>query len=884
MALAALAPAPARAAAATGEQVQAFLGGRTGKLVYLKGYDSQIYFVDFADSVLKEKKLTSDQYCLSPMISPDGTRIVYEQGSAIWIRDLVENSPTRTQVFIRSLVPGHTMEPHWWIDPKTKDEYVQYTTGLIDDHEWPPKSGNTYLKKIVAGKPSGSEQMMLPYLMSAGRSKNGIWGATSHHSTGMYKLWPEKIAGAFFGSTNWTDFGSVIACNASISPSSDPARQNRMLHLHSGGLKMGGKEYDNHKAVLMRTYTDPDPEHPLWWMGVLGDRVEDDGSGNKFWDSPEWSNDENYFTATGSKDVEVTDTADVYIVRINLAGESRLLKAVSGPGRNHYAHMWIKEGVTPAKIRLDSAGLSFSAYKTDTLDPKPKTVTASNAGDGTLPLLTVGSLPKWLKVSITANGTNAAKLLNTVYRDSVAPGDYQAKVVVGFGNGADSAVYPVAFRYSDPVLTRLKPIPAHAVIPIGDSLRLGALGLDQAGNPMPKSTAVEWSGPDGIKPSADGWFRADSTGGRTYLAIAKSGSIACTTLVTVTRRLLRIDVGAGAGKAEPGWRDDVGFAVGGATGTATDSLDPGPLADPAPMGVYRTLRQGYAGYKFPDLPNARYALRLHFTAAQKGAGGPNGGLNLRFEGLKLIEEYRMAVQMDTVVRATEVREVAVSVTDGNGLGIEATASTGAPMLSGLEIYEVGVPPVSLAYPNGGESFHVGDTLPIRWATDDGITSCGIKISLDSGATWLPITRRRSVANSDKDWLDYRWAIPDTMDGFSLVSSGALISVYDYFGTDRDQSDRHFRIDAAVRLRSGPSAAAAGLAWARLEGTVLRFEVKGKGPWDLRVLDAAGRSVRALRAERAGTHAVDLRGLAPGVYRILATGDGRAQSRLLPWTP
>lgn len=883
-ALAACALSAAAAPPATGEQVRAFLGGRAGKLVYLKGFDSQIYFVDFADSSLREKRLTNDAYCLSPMISPDGTRIVYEQGSAIWIRDLVENSPTRSQVFVRSIVPGQTMEPHWWIDPKTKDEYIQYTTGMIDDHEWPPKSGNTYLQKVVANKPSGSPQLLIPYMMSAGRSKNGTWGATSHHSTGMYKLWPEKIAGAFFSSTNWTDFGAVLACNASISPSADPARQNRMLHLHSGGNPMGGKLYDNHKAVVMRSYADADADHPLWWMGELGDRVENDGSGDKFWDSPEWSNDENYFTATGSRDIEVTDTANIYIVRINMAGESKVIRAVSGPGRNHYAHMWIKEGVSPAKIRLDSASLGFAAYKKDTVDPKPRTVTATNAGDGTLPPLAIGPLPKWLKVAITGNGTNTVKLVNTVLRDSVAPGDHQAKVSVTFGNGADSAAYLVSFRYSDPVLTRLRPIPAHAVIRTGDSLRLAALGLDQAGNPMPAPVTVAWEGPDDLKPDADGLFRADTAGGREYLAIARSGALACTTRVTVTRRLLRIDAGAGAGKAEPGWADDAGSAVGGEAGTVPDSLDLGSLIDPAPPGAWRTFRQGYSGYRFPDLPNARYAVRMHFAAARKDANGPTGGLSLWFEGLKLIEEYRLGPGPDTAARAAEVREVGVSVTDGNGLAIQAVAQTGAPVLTALEIWETGVPPVSLAYPNGGESFRVGDTLSIRWSTDEGITSCGIKISVDSGATWMPITRRRSVGLSDKDWRDFRWAIPDTMDGVSLVSSRALISVYDYFGTDRDQSDKPFRIETATRLRPGPSGAAPGLSWARLEGSTLRFELRGRGPWDLKVVDAGGRVARALRAETAGTHAVGLAGLAPGVYRILASGDGRTQSRLLPWAP
>ncbi len=872
--------APEAAVPASSAEAQAFLGGRPGKIVYLKGYDSQIHYVDFSDSIPRERKVSTDPYCLSPMISPDGTRIVYEQHTGIWIRDLIEGGGTRNLVFSRTLVPGQTMEPHWWIDPKTKDEYIQYTTGIIEDHEWPPKSGNTYLQKVVASKPLGPPVLMLPFMMSAARSQNGMWGATSHHSTGMYRLYPEKLGNAFYDATNWTDFGIVLACNASISPSSDPARQNRVMHLHSGGNSMGGKVYDNHKAVLIRSWNDADVEHPLWWMGIPGDRSENDGSGNLFWDSPEWSNDENYFTATGSKDLEVADSADLYIVRVNLTGESRLFKAVTGPGKNKYGHLWIKNGVTPARLRLDSASLSFAAYKKDTADPKPKVVSVTNAGDGTLPLLTVGTLPAWLKVTLAGNGTNLVKLTTSVSREGLASGVHQAKVAVSYGQGADSASYLVTFRYSDPILTTLRPVPVHAVIPVGDSLRLSALALDQVGNPMPTAPAIEWSGEGALRPSSDGWFRADSAMGRGYLAIAASGQVRCTTQVTVTHRLLRIDAGAAAGKAEPGWTEDAGYAMGGTVGAVEDSFSLAGLSDPAPQGAFRSWLQGFTGYRMKDLRNARYRIRMHFVAPIKGSAGT---ITLKFEGQKLIQDHRLPAGPDSVSRAADIREVSVSVTDGNGLDIEAIGTAGAPALAALEIYESGTPPVSLRSPNGGESFKVGDTLAIRWLTDSSITSCGIQISVDSGAKWLPITRRKSVGTADKDWQDFRWAIPDTMDGVSLVSQAALISVYDYFGTDRDRSDKPFRIEAAVPVRN-PALPGSGAARVRISGGRLWVDLPGQGPRTLELIDMQGTRAWKGSASAPGRSDHDLRHLKAGVYHLIVSGGGRAQSHLLPWLP
>lgn len=879
--LAASGPASA-APATTSEAARAFLGGRTGKVAYLKGPESFIYFVDFSDSVLTERRVSAETYCLSPMISPDGTRIVYERNSAIWIRNLVQNSPAPTLIHSRPPVNSQTMEPRWWIDPATQEEYILYNTGIIEDHEWPPKSGNTYLIKISDGQPTGGPRMLTPFMMSGGRSKNGMWGATSHHSTGMYRLYPEKIENAFFDAYNWTDFGVLLACNASISPSADPARQDRVMHLTSGGTSMHGTPYDNHKAVLIRSWKDPDADHPFWWMGPPGDRVEDDSSGNLFWDAPEWSTDEDYFTVTGSKDIEVLDTADLYITRLNLTGDSRLLKVVSGPGRNRYSHLWIKDGVRPAKMSLDSASLSFASFRKDTADPAPKTVSISNIGDGTLPALTLGPLPDWLEIAIEGNGTNAVKLVHSVRREEVDTGRHEARVTVSFGQGADTAGYPVTFIFSDPVLTTLKPMPARAVLTRGDSVRLGALALDQAGRPMPDTPAVSWSGAGALRPSPDGWFRADSIAGRTYSAIGTSGGVACTTEIVVVNRHLRIDAGAAEGQAGPGWEADGGYVSGGNTGSVSDAPDLSHLVDPAPAGAFRSWRKGFSGYAFPDLPNARYRVRFHFMDPE---GTYSGGISIKLEGQSLIADYKLPAPAAGSEVRTGIREVNVTVSDGNGLSMEAAAAQDAPALAAIEIYDLGPPPVSLLSPNGGQTFAVGDTLPIRWLADSSITSCGIQISVDSGAKWLPITRRRSVGAADPDWQDHRWVIPDTMDGVSLVTSRALISVYDYFGTDRDRSDGVFTIesgsDVSISPRGDP---AEGLVFARMQGRTLSFELRGQGPWTVSLVDMRGRQAAVLKMRAAGRSSAAMPDLAPGLYRLMVTGGGKVHSRLLPWMP
>lgn len=866
----------------TGPEARAFLGGRTGKIAYLKGYLTKVYFVDLADSVLTEKLLSNDEQCLSPMIHPGGTRVLYEHNSSIWIRDLVENSPTRIQVFTRPWKLGETMEPRWWIDPRDSVNYVIYHTGVIADHEWTPASGSTFMVKLDKDFKPVSTTMLLPFMMTGGRSRDGVWGATSGHSTGMYLLNASKVENAFRDATNWLPAGVLLACNPSISPSAEPARMNRMLHLHSGGQTMSGKVYENHKAILMRSWSDPDVDHPLWWIGEPGDRCENDSSGNLFWEAPEWSNDENYFTATGSKEVDIPEgQGDLYVVRMNLAGESKLLRVFRGGATDYYAHLWIKDGISPARIILDPPLLNFAAYKKDTVNPAPQTVKVRNGGDGTLPAVKVGALPGWIKVSIAENGTNTPKLHTSVLRDSLQPGEHRAKVSVTYGGGVDSAAFEVVFRFSDPVLTSLRPAAAHPAVAVGDTLRLSVTALDQAGKPMPQAPAIAWTGLGALKPDSGGLFRADSAAWRTYPVVASSGAVSCTLQVTVASRILRVDVGAAVGKAAPGWSADTVSSVGGTLGALPDSVPLAPVADGAPDQAVRTFRQGSSAYHFRGLPNGRYRIRVHLVAARPG---DKGTLTFKLEGTKHLEGYALPAPADTLSVAADMREFAVSVADGNGLLLELLGVAGSPALSALEVFDIGLPPVSLLYPNGGETLRIGDTLTIRWKTDTVIASCGISLSVDSGAKWLPLTRLRSVASGDPDWENFKFVIPDSLDRLSLVSAKALISVYDYFGTDRDRSDGVFAIEG-VQVSARRAPARPVIAPALLPGGRILIDLGPfPGAFDAEISDLFGRRVRSISLAGGRRHILDLGRLPASIYRLSIRGPGYSRFLLIPAWP
>jgi hypothetical protein len=881
--LAAALVAPAFAAIdITAAEARAFLGGRSGKLVYLKNQLKQIYYLDFNDSALVERKVADDAYCWSPMIHPDGTRIVYESNACIYIRYLQENSPTRYLVYTGIAQGNHSLEPHWWINPKTKEEYIIFTTGDISDLEWPPKSGYTYIQKIVDNKPSGSALTLLPFMMASGRSKNGMWGGTSHHSTGMYKLYPDKVENAFFSSNNWVDSGGWGACNGSISPSDDPARQNRLMHLNSYLALSDGETFENHKAIVIRSYYDKDLSSPIWAMGIPGVRCNDDGSGNLFWDHSEWSTDEGYFTAVGTKVIVDWTEGDVYIGRINYTGTNQIRRILNGGGVNHYPHLWIKTGVAPAKIRLDNAALEFLSLKKDSAGPPADTIHVSNAGDGVLPALKIDTLPAWIRVGISGNGSATPKLIVAVDRVAAGLGDHSATVKVSYGQAADSALFTVRLKYSDPVLTTLKPEPSQAVLRPGESAVFKAVALDQTGAALSPQPDISWSAVGDLPITDQGQVTADSSYWRLHLFRAVSGgdggigSVACTTSVFISKFILKVDAGAARDSVPAGWISDEAFAAAG----LRQSLLQGPVSlqgaeDPAPEQVYRTVRHPAGAMVFDSVPNGRYAVRFHFSSPWPGESAPAQGMTVKLEGVALLEDYRLPVRPDSGIKG-ETRELLTTVNDGDGLTIELQGT--APSLAGLEIHDLGGLPIALTSPKGGESLHIGDTLHIRWTTDESITSVGIQISVDSGKSLIPVTRKSAINQGLPGWGDYPWVIPDSLDGKSFITANAMLLVYDYFGTDRDRSDRVFTILPAEHTALRPGAAAARALTAAFTAGRLEIGLPQPGRYRVALTDVRGRTAVSAQGVWKEGLSLPAAGLARGVYRLTVIGSGFQATR------
>ncbi len=793
----------------TSAEARAFLGGRTGKLVYLKNNSRQMYFLDFSDSVLVEKQLSLKVGCRNPMIGPNGNKVVYEWAQTMYLTDFVENSTAPSIVHSTIYHKGMTMEPKWWTHASTGDEYIIFSTGNISEFKFPQTSSATYMQKIINLQTSGSPVTLMPFLMAGGRSKNGKWGATAHHAVGMFSFYPDMIEQAYYGSTNWgmdTTFG---ACNPSISPSNDPSRQSRMMHLHSGvpGV-LNGSHYANHQAVVIRDWLDSSAWQPLWVMGLPGTGCNNDSSNNLYWSYPEWSTDEDYFTVTGSKVIINWDEADLYIVRINLEGESRLLKILEGDGVYYYPHLWVKEGQLPAHIQMNVHSLDFTSFIKNTLGPPPQVISITNTGDVPLPQLVLSVLPSWLSIEIQNNGTDSARLINTINRDTVAPGLYDTVVTVSFGQFTDSAQYYVSFKYMDPVLTSLRPSRFTAVLLPGDSLKLKATGLDQKEQILTDQPSVTWSAIDaGINITDSGLVTAPAEAGSVYRVRGVSGSIACTTRVVVTGYYLKLNVGSDIVFSVPGWESDTTVLL--QNSSSAQHLDNSPdsalgtslfnrlqsVMDPAPDTAYLTCRLPGTRYLIPNLPKRKYQVIPHFTSLGRPTSVAPGAVSFSIQGTKLLNNF--ILPPDSVSPAVHIQAFTAHVTDTSGLFLEFQGGTALPttVLNALEIYDIGTPPLVVTYPNGGEVLTQGDTISINWDTDSNlIRSCGIQISVDSGSAWHQLNLNGSVGYNSDEWGNFSWIVPDSLEGVSTLSSRVIMSVYDYFGSATDYSDATFTID------------------------------------------------------------------------------------------
>ncbi len=175
------------------------------------------------------------------------------------------------------------------------------------------------------------------------------------------------------------------------------------------------------------------------------------------------------------------------------------------------------------------------------------------------------------------------------------------------------------------------------------------------------------------------------------------------------------------------------------------------------------------------------------------------------------------------------------------------------------------PSVSVIFPNGGETFQVGDTCLISWTASDDVGVCHVDIyySNNGGFSW------NTISVSEVNDSEYEWVVPNTASEFCLVK----IEAFDAgLNMSFDISDSLFTIYDPTGVVEGARAGAVPREFVLFQNepnpfhatTTVKIMAPDYGSINLSIYDCSGRLVNELARETG-----------PGVARLV--WDGRDSS-------
>jgi hypothetical protein len=250
-------------------ELKAFLGGKGGKLVWVDA-GTQVRVLDFTGSTAQVELLSTDIPCVNPIISPDGTRVVYSVGNA-----------TGSKVIrVRNIATGayndlpNAGDIGYWVQDGTND-YIVYS-------DWSAKEqngadGSTWEQQLVTGgtATSGAANLVHDRAMDGGVNADMSWLGQVYNEMYAYDVGNDT-------EYSYNDFflldGSVAdhqTCNGSMAPDST----GRLMLL-----------VIPHDWVRIFSFVAGSGRFEETSRFVLPDRMNE-------WEFPDWSTDPGYFTA-----------------------------------------------------------------------------------------------------------------------------------------------------------------------------------------------------------------------------------------------------------------------------------------------------------------------------------------------------------------------------------------------------------------------------------------------------------------------------------------------------------------------------------------------------------------------------------------------------------
>lgn len=295
---------------ASPEDVRSFLGGRGGVLAYVDS-GGRVQILDYREAAPAAGPLTNDPDCVNPIVSRDGTRVVYSQGPASGPKIIkVADIATGESAVVATGDLGY-----WAV--RGDEELIVYC-------DWSDKArngadGKTYEVALVAGsvEVAGTPVVIHGSAMDAGPSGDLRWLGQVYNNVSAYNTqtkveYPTDKFALLDGSA-----ADHQTCNGSMSPDD------------SGAIMLLAIPHD---FIRIFTYaSEADRFEETSEINLPGNMAE--------WEYPEWSTHPGYFTAV----LRGSDLKNsIYLVRIE--GGSSVPDAVKLVDDDHasYSHLWIE--------------------------------------------------------------------------------------------------------------------------------------------------------------------------------------------------------------------------------------------------------------------------------------------------------------------------------------------------------------------------------------------------------------------------------------------------------------------------------------------------------------------------------------------------------------
>lgn len=292
-----------------GGEISAFLGGKQGRLVWVDA-GGRINLWDFS----KEEPpalLSEETGCVNPLLSPDGTRVVYSRGQA--------NGPK--QIFLRSLAGG---DPTFVATGDLGYFAVEQGVEFVVYSDWSDKAqngadGKTHRQALIAGTTtfSGQAQEIHSRAMDAGPNRDLSW---------LGQVYDNMIAFDVVGSAEYSTDKFMLAdgspadhqtCNGSMAP--DSGARLMVLVIPHDWVRIF-----SHSAATGRFEETSRFELP---------------TGLAEWEYPEWSTNVDYFTAV----LRAADRKNrLFIGKVEDGVVTpQLIEVVGRETSPSYSHLWV---------------------------------------------------------------------------------------------------------------------------------------------------------------------------------------------------------------------------------------------------------------------------------------------------------------------------------------------------------------------------------------------------------------------------------------------------------------------------------------------------------------------------------------------------------------